>query len=159
MTDRTLKDFSVRTLNKNSTVQGLNSTRNRFKENIGTLRNRASFTDEVNEDEPNVYTFRLRRRTTVEVKLENQENLGFLDLFGTKKRVQAQLQDSSRNTLGSTDRIRPEDDDDFRVRLDAGTYQVRITGRSENDVEYKLQLRTGNSSDDFDDDDLDDDDD
>lgn len=157
MADRTLKDFSVRALNKSSAFQGQNSTSNRFRENIGTLRNRASFSDEVNKDEPNIYTFRLRRQATVELTLENEENLGFFDVFGTKKRVQAQLQSGSNNTLRSTDRVRPEDEDDFKIRLNAGTYQVRVTGRSENDLEYKLELRTTNGS--GDDDDFDDDDD
>jgi hypothetical protein len=156
MTKQPLKDFSVRALSQSSALQGLNGS-NRFRENIGTLGSRASFSDEVNKDEPNIYEFRLRRRATVELTLENEESLGFLDLFGTKKRVQAQLQDSSRNTLRSTERIRPEDEDDFKVRLNPGTYRVRITGRSENDVEYKLKLRLSNSSDFDDDDDFDDD--
>lgn len=154
MNNRTLKDFSVRTLSNRALNQGsaLQAGQTRFREDIGTLRSRASFTDEVTEDEDNTYRFRIRRRIRVEVSLENLEDLNFLDLFGTRKRVQARLLDSSGNTIRSTDRLRPEEDDDFRVRLNPGTYSVRITGRSENEVEYRLRLRTSNS-DDFDDDD------
>lgn len=151
---RTLNDFSVRSLSKNAAFQAGNS-RTQQRENLGSLR-RASLFDEVNKDEPDTYEFRLKRRTTLKVELKNQEDLGFFDLFGTKKRVQAILFDSDRDQLRSTDRIVPEDEDDFRIRLNAGTYFVRVTGRSENDLEYRLRLRTG-EADDFDDDDSDDD--
>lgn len=150
MRDRTLKDFSVRNLHKNSA--SLQASQNRFKENIGTLKNRASFSDEVNKDEPNTYTFKLNRQTRLEVTLENEESLGFFDVFGTKKRVQAELFNNNGKELKSTDRIRPEDEDDFNISLKPGTYSIKITGRSEKDVEYELKLRTGNNSDDDDDD-------
>jgi hypothetical protein len=156
MKDRTLKDFSVRTLSKNSAF--LQDSRNRVRDNIGTLRNRFRASGEVNEDESDTYTFRLRRNATVKLTLENEEDLGLFDIFGTKKRVQANLLNNSGNTLRSTDRIRPEGEDDFRIRLTAGTYSVKITGRSEKDVEYDLELKISNSNDD-DDDDFDDDDD
>ena len=154
MRDRTLKDFSVRNLHKNSA--SLQASQNRFKENIGTLKNRASFSDEVNKDEPNTYTFKLNRQTRLEVTLENEESLGFFDVFGTKKRVQAELFNNNGKELKSTDRIRPEDEDDFNISLKPGTYSIKITGRSEKDVEYELKLRTGNNSDDDDDDNDDD---
>lgn len=151
MADRTLKDFSARALNKNSAaLQGQNGF-NRFKEDIGTLKNRASFSDEVNESESNTYKFKLKRQAKLEVELENKEDLGFFDLFGTKKRVQATLLNNSGKTLKSTDRVRPEDDDDFTIRLQPGTYSIKITGRSENDVEYELKLKAGSSSDSDDD--------
>jgi hypothetical protein len=158
MKDRTFNDFSTRalsrSLNNSSALQSNGKTR--FRENIGTLRNRASFTDEVTEDEPNTYTFRLNRRTTLNVELENREDSDFFDIFGTRRRVQATLRDSDGDTLRSTDRLRPDDDDDFRVRLSAGTYSIRVTGRSEDEVEYRLRLQTSNNG--FDDDDDDDDD-
>lgn len=148
--DRTLNDFTPRTLQKSSALQRSNSSF-RFRENLGTLRNRASISDEVTVDEANTYEFRLRQRTSLKVSLENQEALGLFDLFGTKKRVQATLLDSSGQQLRRTDRIRPEENDDFRIRLNAGTYSIRVTGRSENELEYRLRLQT-NRSNDFDDD-------
>lgn len=156
MNNRTLKDFSVSTLNKNSAF--LQNGRNRDRENIGTLRNRFRASGEVNEDESDTYTFRLRRNANVKLTLENEEDLGFFDVFGTRKRVQAKLLDNNGDTLRSTDRVRPEDEDDFRIRLKAGTYSIRVTGRSENDVEYDLELTASNRNSD-DDDDFDDDDD
>lgn len=150
------RKFSVRSLQqKSSALQ--NTGKTRFKENLGSLR-RSSLSDEVNKDEPNTYEFRIRNRTTLKVELENDENLSFFDVFGTKKRVQATLFDSDQDKLKATDRIAPEDDDDFKIRLSPGTYSIRVTGRSENDVEYTLKLRTDSSGDFDDDDDSDDDD-
>jgi hypothetical protein len=156
MNNRTPKDFSVRALSKNSAF--LQDSRNRITDNIGTLRNRFRASGEVTKERSDTYTFRLRRNATVKLTLENEEDLGFFDVFGTKKRVQAKLLDSSGDTLRSTDRVRPEGEDDFRIRLTAGTYSVKITGRSENEVEYDLKLTTSNRIND-DDDDFDDDDD
>jgi hypothetical protein len=159
MKDRTLNDFSARSLSRSlNNGSALQNSKTRFRENLGTLRNRASVTDEVTEDEANTYTFRLNRRTNLNVKLENREDSDFFGgIFGTRRRVQARLLDSSGDVLRSTDRVAPDDDDDFRVRLSAGTYAIRITGRSENEVEYRLNLRTSNNN--FDDDNDDDDDD
>lgn len=151
MKDRTLKDFSVRTLNQNSALQGLRSNRAGDRENLGTLRNRASATNEVNEDEPDIYSFRLNRQATVQVALSNQEDGGFFDLFGTRKRVQATLRNGA-NKLRATERVRPDREDDFRIRLNPGTYSIRVTGRSEDDVEYELKLRASDRNDAFDDD-------
>ena len=154
MKERTLNDYSIRSLssftNNGSALQLGGKTR--FRENLGTFRGRASLTDEVTKDEANTYVFRLRQRTNLSVNLENRENLEFFDLFGTKKRVQARLFGADGDVLDSTSRIRPEDDDEFRIRLNPGTYSIRITGRSENEVEYQLNLRTSNndSDDDFD---------
>jgi hypothetical protein len=154
MQTRNFNDFSVRALNRNSVLSSnLTRTRNRLREDIGTLRGRFRASGEVNKDEPDIYRFRLRRNTELKVALQNEESLGFFDLFGTRKRVQATLQDRSSNRIRATDRIRPEDEDEFRVRLRPGIYTVRITGRSENDVEYELRLSTrrDNFDDDFDD--------
>ncbi|WNZ21747.1 hypothetical protein HJG54_01935 [Leptolyngbya sp. NK1-12] len=155
MKDRTLNDFSARALNRNSAL--LNTrTRNRLREDIGTLRNRFRASGEVNKDEFDTYRFQLRQTATIKVSLENEENLGFFDVFGTKKRVQAKLLNGNGSTLRSTDRVRPEGEDDFRIRLRAGTYSIRVTGRSEKDVEYELELARSNRNSD-DDDDFDDD--
>lgn len=155
MSNRTLKDFSPRSLNKNAASLQEFSSRNRFREDIGTLRSQFRASDEVNKDEPNRYQFRLTRRATVKVSLENEENAGFFDFLGTKRRVQAELL-SQGNRLKSTDRLAPEDDEDFRIRLNPGTYTVKVTGRSENDLEYDLEIRLDSGNDDDDDDDDDD---
>lgn len=152
MSNRSLNDFSVRSINSNSASLQEFNPRNRSRENIGTLRNRFRASGEVNKDEPDTYQFRLARRATVEVSLQNEENAGFFDFLGTKKRVQAKLL-SQGNTLKSTDRIAPEDEEDFRIRLNPGTYSVKITGRSKNDLEYDLELSLNGSNDDNDDDD------
>jgi N-methylhydantoinase B/oxoprolinase/acetone carboxylase alpha subunit len=152
VTNRSLKDFSVRSISKNSASLQEFNPRNRFRENIGTLTNRFRASDEVNKDEPNRYQFRLNRRATVKVTLENEENAGFFDFLGTKKRVQAELL-SQGNELRSTERLAPEDEEDFRIRLNPGTYTVKVTGRSENDLEYDLEIRLDGGEDDDDDDD------
>lgn len=152
VSNRPLKDFSVRSINKNSASLQEFNTRNRFRENIGTLRNQFRASDEVNKDEPNRYQFRLTRRATVKVTLENEEGAGFFDFLGTKRRVQAELL-SQENELKSTDRLAPGDEEDFRVRLNPGTYTVKVTGRSENDLEYDLEVRLDSGDDDDDDDD------
>ncbi len=143
MADRTFRDFSVKSLQKNSALQSING-KTRFREDLGSLK-RSSLSDEVNKDEPNTYNFQLKKRTTLKVELENDEDLGFFDIFGTKKRVQATIFDSDQDKLKATDRIAPEDDDDFKIRLSPGTYSIRVTGRSEKDVEYTLKLQTNSS--------------
>lgn len=151
VSNRPLKDFSVRSISKNSASLQEFNTRNRFRENIGTLRSQFRASDEVNKDEPNRYQFRLTRRATVKVTLENEEGARFFDFFGTKRRVQAELL-SRGNELKSTDRLAPEDEEDFRVRLNPGIYTVKVTGRSENDLEYDLEIALDNGNDDDDDD-------
>ena len=94
---------------------------------------------------------RLNHRVTLKLTLENEEGLGFFDVFGTQERVQATLENSNRNKIRSTDRVRPEDEDEFKGRLNPGSYLIQITGRSENDVEYELKLKATNQNDDDDD--------
>jgi hypothetical protein len=149
MINRTNDFSSVNGLQKASSLQKLNDrgslTGNRFRENLGTLKNRASRSSEVNKDEFNTYRFELKRRVNLEVSIDNREDSGFFDFLGTKKRVQATLFNSGGSKLKATDQVRPDDDDDFSIRLQPGTYSVRVTGRSENDVAYKLELSAENA--------------
>ena len=149
MKDQKLAAFSLRTMQKNAVAfQGQNRAR-LTRENLGILKRRASDSGEVTKDEPIRYQFELKRQKNVRVTLENKENLGLFDLFGTKKRVQAKLLDSTRSSvLESTDRLRPGADQDFKLSLKPGTYYIQVTGRSENEVEYELNLKTGDFSDD-----------
>lgn len=139
---KSLSDLTLKQ-NASSTRATLGGDRDdlTIKRDFGTLRTRASASDEVDKKNPDLYVFRLSRRGQVKLTLENDRSGGVFDFLGTKRRVSAVLQDNNFRKLKDTNRVGPGRSDDFKVTLGPGTYYVEIKGRSKKDVDYTLKLR------------------
>jgi hypothetical protein len=133
-------DFAVRNLSKSST--SLHELRIGKLKDFGTLKKRVSSSGNVTVSSSDEYDFQLKKSTRVEFKLFNKADKSRIGIFGdTKARVQATLFTNSGKKLDYTERLAPQRQETFRSLLTSGEYVLKITGRSDDDIPYSVQLK------------------